>query len=135
MAHLISRRRYDVIGGPAVGAIPIATAIQMTHALDDPRPDACIIRAAPKGHGLERQIETRGDITGRRVAIVEDTATTGGSVMGAIEAVQKSGGIVDCAAVIVDRGAGAREAIEALGVTFLHAYNLADLGLAAPQTG
>ena len=68
-------------------------------------------------------------MAGRRVLVVEDTSTTGGSVMTAVEAVREAGGEVVGVAVIVDRDTGARQVIEAAGLQYRHAIGLADLGL------
>jgi orotate phosphoribosyltransferase len=66
-------------------------------------------------------------VKGRRVLAVEDTSTTGGSVLTAVEALEAEGAIVVGVAVIVDRGAGAK--IEEAGYKYLAAYSLQDLGL------
>lgn len=68
-------------------------------------------------------------MAGRRVLVVEDTSTTGGSVMTAVEAVREAGGEIVGVAVIVDRDTGAREKIEAAGLPYRYAVGLADLGL------
>ncbi len=60
---------------------------------------------------------------------VEDTSTTGGSVLTAVEALREAGAIVVAVAVIVDRDTGAREKIEAAGLPYLALFGLADLGL------
>ncbi len=69
-------------------------------------------------------------MAGRRVLVVEDTSTTGGSVLTAVEAVREAGGDIVGVAVIVDRDTGARERIEAEGLAYRAAFSLADLGLA-----
>ena len=81
-----------------------------------------------KAHGLQRRIEGP-DVAGRRVLAVEDTSTTGGSVLTAVEALRQAGAVVVGVAVIVDRGAG--EAVRAAGLPYRAAYTLADLGLVA----
>ena len=65
----------------------------------------------------------------RRVVVGEDTSTTGGSALTAVEAVREAGGIVLAVAVLVDRDTGAREKVEALGLPYHYLYGLADLGL------
>ena len=64
-----------------------------------------------------------------RVLIVEDTSTTGGSPLAAIEALKKVGAEIAAVAVVVDRSTGAREVIEAAGYPYYAAIGLADLGL------
>jgi len=63
------------------------------------------------------------------VIVLEDTSTTGGSPLKAIEALRKVGAEVVAVAVVVDRATGAREVIEAEGVPYLAAIGLEDLGL------
>jgi orotate phosphoribosyltransferase len=61
------------------------------------------------------------------VLAVEDTSTTGGSVLDAVAALREAGARVQAVAVIVDRGA--RSFVEAAGLRYLAAYDRADLGL------
>jgi orotate phosphoribosyltransferase len=89
--------------------------------------DAFVVRKEGKAHGLQRRIEGP-DITGRRVLAVEDTSTTGSSVMAAVDALREAGAEVVGVAVIVDRGAG--DAVREAGLDYRAAYSLADLGLA-----
>ncbi len=88
-----------------------------------------MVRKAAKAHGMQRQIEGP-DVAGRRVVVVEDTTTTGGSPITAIEAVRAAGGEVAGVATIVDRATGAGAKIEALGVPYHYLFSLEDLGLA-----
>ena len=91
--------------------------------------DAFVVRKSTKEHGLQRLIEGP-DVAGRRVLVVEDTSTTGGSVLTAVRAVREAGAEVVGVATVVDRGTGAREAIEAEGAPYRSLLGLADLGLA-----
>ncbi|MCZ4150189.1 orotate phosphoribosyltransferase, partial [Escherichia coli] len=69
-------------------------------------------------------------VEGRDVIVLEDTSTTGGSALTAVEGVRKAGGNVIAVAVIVDRGTGAKERIEEeAGVPYLFAYGKDELGL------
>jgi orotate phosphoribosyltransferase len=90
------------------------------------RIDAFVVRKEGKAHGLQRRIEGP-DVTGRRVLAVEDTSTTGSSVMAAVDALREAGADVVGVAVIVDRGAG--DAVREAGLDYRAAYSLADLGL------
>ena len=114
---------YDAAGGLTLGADPVGTAI--LHAAGG-AVDSFVVRKAEKAHGLQRRIEGP-DVAGRRVLAVEDTSTTGGSVLAAVEALREAGATVVGVATIVDRGA--RAAIEAAGLEYRSAYTLADLGL------
>jgi len=119
----------DAVGGLTLGADPVATSVLHAAASRGQDVDAFVVRKEGKAHGLQRRIEGP-DVTGRRVVVLEDTSTTGGSAITAVEAVREAGGEVAGVAVIVDRGTGAREAIEALGVPYHFLFDLTDLGLA-----
>ena len=129
MLDLVRDWTFDAVGGLTMGADPVALA--MVHARSafggDPL-DAFVVRKEAKAHGMQRQIEGT-DVAGRPVLVVEDTSTTGSSVLQAVEAVRSAGGIPVGVAVVVDRATGAREKIEALGLPYRYACNLADLGL------
>ena len=88
--------------------------------------DSFVVRKAEKAHGLQRRIEGP-DVKGRRVVAVEDTSTTGGSVLTAVEALKEAGAIVVGVAVIVERGAKGK--VEEAGLEYRTAYSLSDLGL------
>lgn len=117
---------YDAIGGLTLGADPVAAAMLHAAAADGSRLDAFVVRKEGKAHGLQRRIEGP-DVAGRRVLAVEDTSTTGSSVLAAVSALREAGAEVVAVAVIVDRGA--REVVEAAGLPYLAAYERADLGL------
>lgn len=119
----------DATGGLTLGADPVATSLLHAAASRGLDLDAFVVRKEAKAHGMQRRIEGP-DIVGRRVVVVEDTSTTGGSVATAVEAVREAGAEVRGVAVLVDRDTGAREKIEALGVPYHYLYGLADLGLA-----
>lgn len=119
----------DAVGGLTLGADPVATAILHAAASRGQDVDAFVVRKEAKAHGMQRRIEGP-DVAGRRVVVLEDTSTTGASPIAAVEAAREAGADVVGVAVIVDRATGAREKIEALGVPYLHAFTLADLGLA-----
>ncbi len=128
MRDLTKHLTYEAVGGLTLGADPVATAMLHSAAADGERLDAFVVRKAEKAHGMQRQIEGT-DVAGRKVLVVEDTSTTGGSVETALEAVLKAGAEVVAVAVIVDRDTGAKERIEAHGVPYLYALSLGDLGL------
>jgi orotate phosphoribosyltransferase len=123
MVSVVSDWSPDAVGGLTLGADPVATA--MLHASGG-AVDAFVVRKEGKAHGLQRRIEGP-DVTGRRVVAVEDTSTTGSSVLAAVEALREADADVVGVATIVDRGA--RSAIEAAGFEYRSAYTLDDLGL------
>ncbi len=117
------------IGGLTMGADPIAAAVLHQAAARGLSYDAFVVRKEPKDHGRGRQVEGP-DVEGKRVIVLEDTSTTGGSPLAAIEALLKVGAEIAAVAVVVDRATGARERIEAAGYPYLWAIGLEDLGLA-----
>lgn len=122
MLELVADWDFVAVGGPTMGADPVASA--MLHASG--RLDAFVVRKQSKAHGMQRQVEGP-DVSGRRVLVVEDTSTTGGSPLGAVDVVRAAGAEVVGVALIVDRGA--REAVTAAGLDFRAAYDVADLGV------
>ena len=118
---------FDAVGGLTLGADPVATAMLHAAAASGRRLDAFVVRKEGKAHGLQRRIEGP-DVAGRRVLAVEDTSTTGGSVLTAVDALREAGAEVVGVAVIVERAAAAR--IAAAGLRYVAAYSAADLGLA-----
>jgi orotate phosphoribosyltransferase len=114
---------YDAAGGLTLGADPVGTAV--LHASGG-TVDSFVVRKAEKAHGMQQRVEGPS-VAGRRVLVVEDVSTTGGSPLTAVEALREAGATVVGVATIVDRGA--RPAIEAAGLEYRSAYTLADLGL------
>ncbi|RMB62017.1 orotate phosphoribosyltransferase [Tessaracoccus antarcticus] len=119
---------FDAVGGLTLGADPVATAMLHARAAAGGRLDAFVVRKDAKAHGLQRRIEG-ADVAGRRVLVVEDTSTTGGSALTAVEAVRDAGGEVVAVAVVVDRGTGSAERVAEAGLEYRYALGLTDLGL------
>jgi orotate phosphoribosyltransferase len=128
MRELTADLQYDAVGGLTLGADPVATSMLHATAAAGGVLDAFVVRKAEKAHGLQRRIEG-AEVAGRRVLAVEDTSTTGGSVLTAVQALREAGAEVVGVAVIVDRDTGAREKVEAEGLTYRYAFSRADLGL------
>jgi len=117
---------YDAVGGLTLGADPVAAAMMHAAAAQGRILDAFVVRKEGKAHGLQRRIEGPG-VAGRRVLAVEDTSTTGNSVLTAVDALQEAGAEVAGVAVIVERGARGR--VTERGLPFRAAYDVGDLGL------
>ena len=129
MLDLTADWEFDAVGGLTLGADPVAHLDAARRRSATGRAlDAFVVRKAGKAHGLQRRIEGP-EVAGRRVLAVEDTSTTGSSVLTAVEALREAGAEVVGVAVIVDRGAG--DAVRAAGLPYRAAYTLADLGLVA----
>ena len=128
MNELVADLDFDAVGGLTLGADPVATAMLHARAAAGGRLDAFVVRKEAKAHGLQRRIEGT-NVAGRRVLVVEDTSTTGGSALTAVEAVREAGGEVVAVAVIVDRDTGAAEKVAEAGLEYRSAVGLDDLGL------
>ena len=111
ISQLISDDDIDRVAGPALGAVPIATAVALHAGIP-----MLMIRKAQKDYGTSQLIErelNRGD----KVIVVEDVTTTGHSLLKAVRAVQDNGGVVERTFVVVDREEGAVEELKKQGVT------------------
>jgi orotate phosphoribosyltransferase len=118
----------DAVGGMAVGAVPLVSAVLGAAAHSDERTPLLgfFVRKEPKKHGKGQQIEGAFE-RGMTVALVEDTTTTGGSTLEALEIVQTAGGKVARVLCLVDRGEGASEAFAARGVALEALFTRSDL--------
>ena len=128
MLDLTSGLDFDAVGGLTMGADPVAAAMLHAAAASGRRLDAFVVRKAAKAHGLQKRVEGP-EVSGRRVLVVEDTSTTGGSPLEALAAVREAGAVPVGVATIADRDTGAGATIEAEGVPYLFVYSLDDLGL------
>jgi orotate phosphoribosyltransferase len=128
MLDLTADLAFDAVGGLTLGADPVAVAMMHQAAAAGRAVDAFVIRKSPKVHGLQKLIEGPS-VAGRRVLAVEDTSTTGGSVLEAVKALRGAGAEVVAVAVVVDRDTGAREAVEAEGLEYRYAVGISDLDI------
>lgn len=119
---------FDAIGGLTMGADPVATAVLHQANKRGRDIDAFVVRKQAKAHGMGRQVEGP-DVQGKKVVVVEDTSTTGGSPLTACRALEEAGAIIVAVATVVDRDTGAQKVIEAAGYRYLTAITLDDLGL------
>src|SRR5471030_2423807 len=118
--------RVDSVGGLTLGADPVSYAIAYASALGGLPLRAFTVRKEAKAHGTGRLIE--GPFrAGDRVAVIEDTITTGGSAKKAIDAVRAAGGTVVGVLALVDRDEGGREALEAYGVRVVSLARAAEI--------
>ncbi len=121
--ELTSDWSYRAVGGLTLGADPVAAAV--LHA-PGPPVDAFVVRKSVKEHGMQRRIEGP-EVAGRPVLAVEDTSTTGGSVLTAVAALREAGAEVIGVATVVDRDTGAREAVEAAGLPYRTVLSMSEL--------
>jgi len=121
----------QAVGGPTMGADPIVGSILSLSYQSGHLIRGFLVRKEEKQHGTERLIE--GNLrSGDKVAVVEDVATTGGSILRAIDAVENAGASVKRVLVIVDREEGARKKLEDMGYEFLSIFRIGEL---LEQTG
>jgi orotate phosphoribosyltransferase len=128
MLELTRDLEYDAVGGLTLGADPVAVAMLHQAAATGRTLDGFVIRKSQKVHGLQKLIEGPS-VERRRVLAVEDTSTTGGSVLEAVRALREAGAEVVAVAVVVDRDTGARQAVEAEGLEYRYAVGISDLDI------
>jgi orotate phosphoribosyltransferase len=126
MLDVVDGWDFDAVGGLTLGADPVAAAMLHAASQRGRALDAFVVRKEGKAHGLQQRIEGP-DVAGRRVLAVEDTSTTGSSVLTAVDALRAAGAQVVGVAVIVDRGAG--DAVRAAGLDLRTAFTLTDLDI------
>ena len=119
---------FEAAGGLTMGADPVGTAIMHQAAARGRKIDAFVVRKQAKEHGMGRQVEGP-EVKGRKVVVVEDTSTTGGSPLTAAKTLEAAGAIIVAVATVVDRDTGAQKIIEDAGYRYLSAVSLDDLGL------
>jgi orotate phosphoribosyltransferase len=119
--------RHAAVGGLTLGADPLASATSMWCTLHGRELDAIYVRKEAKGHGTGAFLEgTKHVPSGARVAVVEDVVTTGNASKTAVERLRAHGYVVDTVLTLVDRGAGGKEALEALGLRVFSLFTVAD---------
>jgi orotate phosphoribosyltransferase len=127
---ILDRLGDDVIGvgGLTLGADPVACAVAALSAVRGRPVHAFLIRKEPKGHGTGAYVEGLANLpAGSRVAIVEDTTTTGGSLLTAVARAREAGLVVARCLTVVDRGEGAAERLAAEGLRLEALVTRADL--------
>ena len=124
---MLAGAKIDAVGGPTLGADPIAAAVALLSGQRDQPLKAFIVRKEAKQHGLQKMIEGPPLQEGERVVMVEDVITTGGSVLKAIQEVEKLKAKVVKVICLVDRKEGASELLASY--RYLPVFTLTDLGL------
>jgi orotate phosphoribosyltransferase len=125
----LASERIDYVGGLEMGAVPIAGAIAQLSFLKGKPIQAFFVRKKPKEHGAKLSVEGLApgeSLKGKRVVVVEDVTTTGGSAIKAAEAVKDAGGEIAFVLTIVDREEGAAETFRDAGIAFRSLYRAAE---------
>lgn len=132
--ELIRPSGAEAVGGPTIGADPIATAVAIESFLQGQPIPAFLVRKEAKGHGTRKAIE--GPLPKKervKVAIVEDVITTGGSILQAIQEVERAGCKVVKVVILVDRMEGGAEEMRRRGYDFEALFTIADFGVTAEE--
>ncbi|MBV9996896.1 MAG: orotate phosphoribosyltransferase [Caulobacteraceae bacterium] len=125
----VLEEKVDYVGGLEMGAVPVISALAAVSDVKGVPVRTFFVRKEAKGHGTREVIEGLGpgeSLTGKRVLIVDDVATTGGSVVKAVEAARAAGAVVEAALVIVDRQEGASEALADAGLRLISVFTGAE---------
>lgn len=123
--------QIDAVGGLEIGAIPLATALVHKYAMEGKPLEGFFVRKQAKSHGSQDRVE--GVLPkGARVAVVDDVLTTGGSLIQALEEVEKAGATVVAVLCIVDRLEGAREKL-AHKYDYRPIFTIRDFGVQPPS--
>jgi orotate phosphoribosyltransferase len=122
----LSKYRVDLVGGLEMGAVPLIASVS-AFSFDAGKPvPGFFVRKAVKDHGTRKRIDGVDSVTGKKIAILEDVTTTGGSAIQAVDEVRAAGGEVVLVLSIVDRLEGAQEAFAAANVPFDSLFNRDD---------
>ena len=125
----LAGERPDYVGGLEMGAVPIAGAIAQLSWLKGKPIQAFFVRKKPKEHGAKLSVEGLApgeSLKGKRIIVVEDVTTTGGSAIKAVDAVKDAGGEVIMVFTMIDREEGATETFKSAGVPFRSLFRAAE---------
>jgi orotate phosphoribosyltransferase len=118
---IIAGDNAELVGGLELGAVPIAASVAAVSAIEGRPVAGFLVRKQAKEHGTQSRVEglVKGEtLAGRRVVIVEDVTTTGGSALKAAGVVREEGGTVVRVVSVLDRQEGADEAFRIAGLAF-----------------
>ncbi|MCC7252808.1 orotate phosphoribosyltransferase [Hyphomicrobium sp.] len=122
----IAETDADIVGGLEMGAVPLITPISiLSRHAGRPLP-GFFVRKTVKDHGTKKLVEGLSDVKGRRVAIVEDVTTTGGSAMKAVEALKAAGATIALVISILDREEGAEKLYAEAGIPFASLFKASE---------
>ena len=110
-----------MVAGMELGAVPLATALSLTGGVP-----MVIIRKEKRVHGTRKQIEGE-DVNGKKVLVVEDVTTSGGSALRSVQVLRNNGAIVDRVITVVDRQSGAKEKFKKINVELISLLSVSDI--------
>lgn len=112
---------YDLLAGMELGAVPLVVALSLETNIP-----YVIIRKEKREHGTGKQIEG-GEVRNKRVLVIEDVTTSGGSVIKTVQILRENRAVVDEVLVVVDRESGAEEKLRGLDVGFIPLLSVSDI--------
>ncbi|MCK4366140.1 MAG: orotate phosphoribosyltransferase [Thermoplasmatales archaeon] len=112
---------YDLLAGMELGAVPLVVALSL-----ETNVPYVIVRKEKREHGTSKQIEGE-EVKDKKVLIIEDVTTTGGSIIKTIKIIRENKGIVDEVVVVVDRESGAEEKLKNVDVSFIPLLSVSDI--------
>ena len=112
---------YDLLAGMELGAVPLIVALSL-----ETKIPYAIIRKEKREHGASKQIEG-AEVKGKKVLVIEDVVTSGGSVLKSIRILRDNGALVDEVVVVVDREAGAEKKLQELDASFIPLISVSDI--------
>lgn len=118
--------RVDMVGGLAMGAVPLVSAVTMMSLSKPKKLPGFVVRKEIKDHGTKKLIESAEDLAGKNVVILDDVTTSGGSAMTAVDAAKNAGANVVLVLAIVDREEGATEFYASKGIAFKSLFRLSE---------
>ena len=113
--------KYDLLAGMELGAVPLIVALSL-----ETKIPYVIIRKEKREHGTGKQIEG-GEVKNKKVLLIEDVTTSGGSVIKSINIIRENKAIVEEVVAVVDREAGAKEKLKDLDVKFIPLLSVTDI--------
>jgi orotate phosphoribosyltransferase len=122
LAHLVPKETQR-LAAPELGAVLLGGAVSMEAGLP-----LMLVRKEPKGYGTSKQIEGRFE-PGDRVTVIEDVVTTGGDSLRSAQVLRDAGIEVIHLVVVLDRGEGGEDNIQAAGIPYSPLFRIADLEL------
>ncbi len=123
LAHQMASytKSYDILAGMELGAVPLVVALSL-----ETQKSYVLLRKKHRGHGTKKQIEG-GDVAHKKVLLIEDVTTSGGSVIKSVHILREHNAQIDTAVVIVDRESGAQEKLTQLGITLQPLLTISDI--------
>ena len=122
----LSKTGVDLVGGLEMGAVPLITPVSIASRRAGRSLPGFFVRKTVKDHGTKKLVEGLSDIAGKRVAIVEDVTTTGGSAMKAVEALTAASAKIVLVISILDREQGATALYAEAGIPFVSIFKASE---------